>query len=106
MGRHERPIVVSEWGYSFSARDGERLQADSLTRAYKATQKWGVGLTVWYEWTDSIGPDGAAEHFGLTRRDGSEKPALRAFREVPGSRFQESRITPEASTGSLGGSSK
>jgi polysaccharide biosynthesis protein PslG len=64
MGRAERPVVVSEWGFLVP----EKEQAALLARAIRVNADYGIGLTVLYRWSD------LSDHeFGLVRQDGTEK---------------------------------
>jgi polysaccharide biosynthesis protein PslG len=64
MGRAERPVVVSEWGFLVP----EKEQAGLLARALRVNADYGIGLTVLYRWSDMPGHE-----FGLVRQDGTEK---------------------------------
>lgn len=69
----ERPVVVSEWGFLAP----ELEQADLVRRALEVNAAAGIGLTVLYRWQDAPG-----HAFGLTREDGSEKPAVAVLRAL------------------------
>ncbi len=86
----DRPLLLSEFGYNTfregyseqSHPDLEKLQTEMLSWAYQtAQQEWAAGFTV-YAWSD-LWFNGGVEvqdwSFGLTRRDGSAKPALSAL---------------------------
>jgi GT2 family glycosyltransferase len=85
----ERPLVLSELGLD-AARNGERAQARSLGEQLRAAFDGGCAGAVVFSWTDEWHRGGADVHdwsFGLTRRDGSARPALGAVsatvREIP-----------------------
>jgi hypothetical protein len=72
MGQDERPIVVSEWGFLAP----EQEQATLVRQAIEINTAYGIGLTVIYRWRDAPGHE-----FGLTREDGTAKPAALALAE-------------------------
>ena len=86
----DRPLLLSEFGYNthpsqkglHSETDLESKQAEVLTWAYQTSRQEAVaGFTV-YSWSDlwyNGGDEVKDWSFGLTRREGSEKPALTAL---------------------------
>ncbi len=83
----DRPVLLTEFGYNTYSHSSEPLsdpaleakQAEMLNWAYQIAREEGVaGFTV-YSWSD-LWFNGGREildwSFGVTRRDGSEKPAL------------------------------
>jgi GT2 family glycosyltransferase len=80
----DRPVVMSEIGLD-SRRHGEHLQARTLDWQVRSAFAAGCAGAFVYAWTDEwhrSGEDVEDWDFGLTRRDRSPKPALRAVREV------------------------
>ena len=80
----ERPVVVSEIGLD-SRRHGEHLQARTLDWQVRSAFAAGCAGAFVYAWTDEwhrSGEDVEDWDFGVTRRDRSPKPALRAVREA------------------------
>jgi hypothetical protein len=75
MGHDERPIVVSEWGFLAP----EEEQAALVRQAIEINAAYGIGLTVIYRWRDAPGHE-----YGLTREDGTAKPAARVLAERRG----------------------
>lgn len=88
----DRPLLLTEFGFStwrekevgLSAQELEERQAEMLSWAHRvAEEEATAGFTV-YSWSD-LWFNGGREvmdwSFGLTRRDGSEKPALARIRE-------------------------
>ncbi len=77
----DRPLVVSEFGLD-SRRNGPGRQAELLSHAMEiASAEECAGLTV-YAWSDrwwNAGAEVLDWDFGLTGRDGSDKPALAAL---------------------------
>lgn len=65
MGRQEKPLVVSEWGFLTD----EATQADLTRRALQVNAAHDIGLTVLYRWRDAPG-----HTFGFVREDGTLKP--------------------------------
>ena len=85
----DRPIVMGELGLD-SRRNGEHLQARTLDWQVRSVFASACAGAFVYAWTDEwhrSGEDVEDWDFGLTRRDRSAKPALRAvqeaFAEVP-----------------------
>jgi glycosyltransferase involved in cell wall biosynthesis len=85
----ERPLVLTELGLD-AARNGEDVQAAALREQVRVAFDAGCAGAVVFSWTDRWHRGGAEVEdwsFGLTRHDGSARPALRAvttaFREVP-----------------------
>lgn len=83
----DRPLLLTEFGFNTfdregSGRDLEQEQADKLSWALQTSQREAVaGFTV-YSWSDrwfNGGREITRWSFGLTRRDRSEKPALKAL---------------------------
>jgi glycosyltransferase involved in cell wall biosynthesis len=85
----ERPLVMAEMGLD-SFRNGEDVQAASLSTQIGTSFAAGCAGAFVYAWTDEWhrgGEDVEDWAFGLTRRDRSAKPALasvhRAFAATP-----------------------
>jgi hypothetical protein len=85
----ERPLVMAEIGLD-SRRHGEDVQAETLDWQVRTAFASGCAGAIVFAWTDEWHRGGYDIHdwdFGLTRRDGSPKPALAAvrgaFAEVP-----------------------
>ena len=79
----DRPLVISEFGLD-SHRHGLQRQAETLTWAAEISrQEETAGLTI-YAWSDRWWNQGAEVtdwDFGLTDRNGNDKPALAALRQ-------------------------
>ena len=79
----DRPLVISEFGLD-SHRHGLQHQAETLTWAAEISrEEETAGLTI-YAWSDRWWNQGAEVldwDFGLTDRDGNDKPALAALRD-------------------------
>jgi len=79
----DRPLVISEFGLD-SRRHGQHRQAETLTWAADISRhEETAGLTI-YAWSDRWWNQGTAVtdwDFGLTDRDGNDKPALVALRD-------------------------
>jgi GT2 family glycosyltransferase len=79
----DRPLVISEFGLD-SRRNGGVRQAETLAWAIRGAREEGVaGLTV-FAWSDRWFASGEVLDwdFGLTDREGRDKPALAAVREA------------------------
>ena len=80
----DRPLVISEFGLD-SHRHGLQRQAATLAWAIAiAREEESTGLTI-YSWSDRWWNQGAVVtdwDFGLTDRDGHDKPALTAVRDA------------------------
>ncbi|WP_353565280.1 glycosyltransferase family 2 protein [Haloferula sargassicola] len=89
----DRPLVISEFGLD-AQRHGPAAQAELLAAAARIAREEGVaGFTV-YAWSDrwfNAGEEIADWSFGLIDREGREKPALAAVRDV----FGETPAAPE-----------
>jgi len=80
----DRPLIMTELGLD-SRRHGEHMQARTLDWQVRSAFASGCAGAFVYAWTDEwhrAGEDVADWDFGLTRRDRSPKPALRAVRET------------------------
>src|SRR6266702_1226333 len=80
----DRPLIMTELGLD-SRRHGEHMQARTLDWQVHSAFAAGCAGAFVYAWTDEwhrAGEDVADWDFGLTRRDRSPKPALRAVREA------------------------
>lgn len=90
----DRPLVISEFGLD-SRRNGTARQAEVLAWAIRAAREEGAaGMTV-YAWSDrwwNAGMEVPDWDFGLTDREGRDKPALAAVREA----FSSIRTAPSA----------
>lgn len=89
----DRPVMISEFGLD-SRRHGPGRQAETLAWAVRAAREAGVAGLAIYAWSDRWWNGGAEVtdwDFGLTDRQGREKPALRAVREA----FVEALPEPE-----------
>ncbi|MCU0796763.1 MAG: glycosyltransferase [Akkermansiaceae bacterium] len=85
----DRPLLISEFGLD-SRRHGPARQAEILAAAVRTTREAGAAGFTAYSWSDSWWNAGAEVldwDFGLTDRDGREKPALAALSTA----FVESR---------------
>ncbi len=80
----DRPLMVSELGLD-SRRNGTAKQSEVLAWAIRAARDEGAaGMTV-YAWSDrwwNAGMEVPDWDFGLTDRDGRDKPALAAVKEA------------------------
>lgn len=80
----DRPLVISEFGLD-SRRNGTARQAEVLAWAIRAAREEGAaGMTV-YAWSDrwwNAGMEVPDWDFGLTDREGRDKPALPAVKEA------------------------
>lgn len=80
----DRPLVISEFGLD-SRRNGTAKQAEVLAWAVRAAREEGAtGMTV-YAWSDrwwNAGMEVPDWDFGLTDREGRDKPALAAVKEA------------------------
>src|SRR3989449_1428943 len=80
----DRPLIMTELGLD-SRRHGEHMQARTLDWQVRSAFASGCAGAFAYAWTDEwhrAAEDVADWDFGLTRRDRSPKPALRAVREA------------------------
>ena len=80
----ERPLLMGEIGLD-SRRNGEQLQARLLDEQIRTVIDAGCAGTFVFSWTDEWHRGGceiADWDFGLTRRDGTPKPALAAVRHA------------------------
>lgn len=85
----DRPLLISEFGLD-SRRHGQARQAETLATALRTARDAGAAGFTAYAWSDSWWNAGAEVldwDFGLTDRDGGDKPALsavsRALRDAP-----------------------
>ncbi|MEM9235158.1 MAG: glycosyltransferase [Verrucomicrobiota bacterium] len=80
----DRPVLISEFGLD-SRRNGTDRQAECLNWAMRASFEAGTaGMTV-YAWSDrwwNAGAEVLDWDFGLTDREGRNKPALAALRKT------------------------
>ena len=80
----DRPLMISEFGLD-SRRNGTAKQAEVLAWGIRATREEGAaGMTV-YAWSDrwwNAGMEVPDWDFGLTDREGRDKPALAAVKEA------------------------
>jgi GT2 family glycosyltransferase len=80
----DRPLVISEFGLD-SRRNGTVKQAEILAWGIRAAREEGAaGMTV-YAWSDrwwNAGMEVPDWDFGLTDREGRDKPALAAVKEA------------------------
>jgi GT2 family glycosyltransferase len=80
----DRPLVISEFGLD-SRRNGTAKQAEILAWGIRAAREEGAaGMTV-YAWSDrwwNAGMEVPDWDFGLTDREGRDKPALAAVRNA------------------------
>jgi GT2 family glycosyltransferase len=90
----DRPLVISEFGLD-SRRNGTAKQAEILAWGIRAARDEGAaGMTV-YAWSDrwwNAGMEVPDWDFGLTDREGRDKPALAAVKEA----FSTFRTPPSA----------
>jgi GT2 family glycosyltransferase len=93
----ERPLVMAEIGLD-SRRNGEETQARTMDWQVRTTFAGGCAGVFVFSWTDEWfrgGYDIEDWDFGLTRREGTGKPALaavrHAFHEAP---FARDRLWP------------
>ena len=80
----DRPVFLTEFGLDTEGRS-EELQATLLPKALCLSREAGLAGATLYAWSDDWFNNGATVSdwsFGLTRRDGSDKPALSAIRET------------------------
>lgn len=87
----DRPLLLTEFGFNTFDREAtgedlEQQQAEKLSWALRTAKREATaGFTV-YSWSDrwfNGGREVTRWSFGLTRRDGSEKPALQALSQIP-----------------------
>ncbi|NNM27978.1 MAG: glycosyltransferase, partial [Akkermansiaceae bacterium] len=77
----DRPVLLSEFGLD-TIRNDEEQQAETLRWHLEETLAAGIAGTTVYAWSDRWATGGIPVDdwaFGLTRRDGSAKPALTAL---------------------------
>ena len=95
----DRPVVISEFGLD-SRRNGRDRQAELLAAAVRtADEEELAGFTV-YAWSDrwwNAGEEVLDWDFGLTDRDGREKPALSALSAISNFKSQISNPSPRFS---------
>ncbi len=75
----DRPVLISEFGLD-TQRHPESEQADLLTTQVQECLEAGIAGTTIFAWSDQWEVNGSAVDdwsFGLTRRDGNAKPALK-----------------------------
>ena len=80
----DRPVLLSEFGLD-SRRNGVGRQAETLAWAIRAAREEGLAGFAAYAWSDrwwNAGAEVTDWDFGLTDRDGRDKPALAAVREA------------------------
>ena len=80
----DRPVYLTEFGLDTN-RNSEETQAALLPRALELSRTAGLAGATLYAWSDHWFNNHevmADWSFGLIRRDGSEKPALKALRET------------------------
>jgi hypothetical protein len=89
----DKPLWLTEYGWSTTTTRNsdnwlngvsEATQASFVTDAVVKMASWSyVDVGVYYELKDTgTDPASTISHFGLTRPDGSEKPAFGAFRDA------------------------
>lgn len=77
--RDDKPIWLTEFGWSSAAGGTEEAQARRLAQAYDMIKAWPyVPAAIWYETTDARGS--GSRGFGLYRPNWAPKPAFEAFR--------------------------
>lgn len=94
-GDGAKPLHVSEIGVASSARlrtpfdRGLRGQARFLRNALgllsRERRAWRIAGVAWFSWEDGPSPDPHCpfcQHAGLLKRDGTAKPAWRAYRKL------------------------
>jgi hypothetical protein len=87
-----KPFYLTEYGYNtrpshmFGLSVSERVQARYLKAAFAQAARYRrVRLLVWYllrDWRPEAGPADAGVYTGLSRPDGTRKPAWYAFRHM------------------------
>lgn len=80
----DRPVLVSEFGLD-SRRGGTTRQADTLRWAIRAAREAGLAGMAVYAWSDrwwNAGAEVLDWDFGLTDREGRDKPALAVVRQT------------------------
>ncbi len=80
----DRPVMLSEVGLD-SRRNGEQKQAEVLEWSRRRALQAGLAGTTLFSWSDRwrVGEREELDwDFGLLRRDGSEKPALKKVAEL------------------------
>jgi len=80
----DRPVLLTEFGMD-TQRNSEESQANLLPTALRLSRAAGLAGATIYAWSDdwfNNGKNVTDWSFGLTRRDGSEKPALTALRDT------------------------
>lgn len=91
----DKPLWLTEFGWTTIRERGSRpwrngvdpaRQAAYVRQALAHTERWPyVPVIVYYNLVDrSTDPTDLVGNYGLVRADGSDKPALRAFREAAG----------------------
>lgn len=75
----DRPVMISEFGLD-SRRNGTARQADTLAWAVRIAAEMGMAGMTLFAWSDRWFANGEVTDwdFGLTDREGREKPALAA----------------------------
>ncbi|MGJ8676652.1 MAG: glycosyltransferase [Akkermansiaceae bacterium] len=96
----DRPVVISEFGLD-TQRNTEQAQAESLLWFVQSCLESGMAGMTAYAWSDLWFNGGRLVDdwsFGMTRRDGSEKPAYNALAEVlPNIKVPEHALMAKAS---------
>lgn len=80
----DRPLMLGEIGLDTQSHDEERQREILEAQFFSASREGVAGVTV-YAWSDAWQNNGREMtewSFGLTRRDGSEKPALLALQKL------------------------
>ena len=80
----DKPLLISRLGVDSSVV-GEEVQADLLAGFIECCGAAGVAGTVVFSWSDlrvSRGQTVGTRHFGMCRRDQSQKPVIEKIREI------------------------
>lgn len=80
----DRPVLISEFGLD-SRRNGKEAQASTLSWGMHAAHQSGIAGMAVYSWSDrwqNAGAEVLDWDFGLIDREGLEKPALAAVRQM------------------------
>src|SRR4051794_3361736 len=116
MARHgdDKPLWLTEFGWSdCTVRDNSAswancvdssTQASYLTAAFAQMQTWSyVPVGIWFNLKNtSSDTSSRLDNYGLLRRDGSQKPAYAAFRDV-GAGLANGTLPPPSGTGTVTG---
>lgn len=91
----DRPVLITEFGLD-SRRNGEAEQAEALKWFYREALDAGMAGFCTFAWSDRWQNAGREEldwDFGLTRRDGTAKPALEVTSSLEAAEFAQPKFS-------------